>query len=143
MKKLIVILFVSIILLLSQNLWAGTTGKITGVVIDSETREPLPGVMIIILGTAMGTNTDIDGRYTIINVPMGTYSVQAKMMGYKSRIKEKVKVLQNEMTILNIKLKIEIIDTKQRHWGQNKVKYDQTQTIHIIQAEEIEHTPKK
>ena len=130
------------LILVACNVFAGTTGKITGIVIDYEIREPLPGVVITILGTAMGTNTDIDGRYTIINAPMGIYSVQAKINGYKSRIKEKVKVLKNETTILNIMLKPEI-DTKGRCWRPNKVKYDQTQTIHIIPAEEIEHTPKK
>ena len=53
--------------------------------IDAETREPLPGAVITMLGTSMGANTDLDGRYTISNVPVGTYTVQAKMMGYETQ----------------------------------------------------------
>ena len=50
---------------------AGTSGKIAGKVIDSETGEPLSGANIVILGTLMGAAADIDGDYFIINVPPG------------------------------------------------------------------------
>lgn len=41
-------------------------GKLkTGIVIDQTTKEPLPGVLVIIKGTHKGTSTDVDGKYTI------------------------------------------------------------------------------
>ncbi len=42
--------------------------KVTGKVVDS-TGTPLPGVSIIIKGTMLGTVTDTDGNYSLINVP--------------------------------------------------------------------------
>jgi TonB-linked SusC/RagA family outer membrane protein len=38
---------------------------ISGKVVDAITREPLPGVNVVIKGTTRGTSTDNDGRYTI------------------------------------------------------------------------------
>ena len=101
-----------IILLLAFSfgaIQAGTTGKITGTVTDAETREPLPGAVITILGNSMGANTDIDGRYTIINVPVGTYTVQAKMMGYETQNITDIKVTKDMTTTVNFKLKPTII----------------------------------
>lgn len=38
--------------------------KISGVVMD-ETGEPLPGVTVAVKGTVIGTNTDLDGKYSL------------------------------------------------------------------------------
>ena len=43
------------------------SGKVT-----DETDQPLPGVTVLIKGTATGTVTDSDGNYTIANVPDGS-----------------------------------------------------------------------
>ncbi|HDL59838.1 MAG TPA: carboxypeptidase-like regulatory domain-containing protein, partial [candidate division WOR-3 bacterium] len=48
------------------SLYAGTTGKITGRVIDKETGDPLPGANVVIVGTKIGTATDLDGYYFLI-----------------------------------------------------------------------------
>jgi len=43
--------------------------KITGIVTDRESKEPLIGASIVLEGTALGSATDIDGRFVIVNVP--------------------------------------------------------------------------
>lgn len=63
---------------------AGTTGKISGVVTDKETGEPLPGVAVSIVGMTIGSLTDVDGNYDILNVPVGDYSLKAQLVGYNS-----------------------------------------------------------
>ena len=60
------------------------TGKISGKVAHQETGEALPASNVIIIGTSRGAATDTNGLYTIPNVPPGSYSMQARMMGYKS-----------------------------------------------------------
>ncbi len=65
-----------------QMALAGTTGKLTGRVYDKSTGVPLPGVNVIIQGSSMGAATNLDGGYFIINVPVGTYTMTASMMGY-------------------------------------------------------------
>lgn len=84
---------------------AGTTGKIAGTVLDDETNEPLPGAVVTVLGTTMGANTDLNGRYMIINVPVGTFSVMAKMMGSETVTYTNVKSIMDLTTTVNFKLK--------------------------------------
>jgi len=67
-------------LLYSPNAIAGVTGKITGVVTDSETGEPLVGANVIIEGTTMGAAADPDGYFSILNVPPDIYDIRASMM---------------------------------------------------------------
>lgn len=89
---------------------AGTTGKIAGTVREDGTNEPLPGAVVTILGTTLGANTDLDGRYMIINVPVGTYSVQAKMMGFETVTFTNVKSIMDLTTTINFKLRTRVID---------------------------------
>ncbi len=77
-----------VIILLS---WAtaGITGKITGIVSDKKTGAPLIGCNILIQGTSLGAATDMDGGYVILNIPPGTYTLRAIMIGYaKSNVTE-------------------------------------------------------
>ncbi|MCI0691620.1 TonB-dependent receptor [candidate division KSB1 bacterium] len=63
--------------------FAGTTGKVSGRVVDAQNRSPLPGANVIIEGTTMGAVADENGYYTILLVPPGTYNVVGKIIGYK------------------------------------------------------------
>ena len=67
---------------MSVATYAGTTGKIVGMVIDEETGQPLIGANIILKGTSMGAAADITGRYMILNVPPGRYILIVRMIGY-------------------------------------------------------------
>jgi TonB-dependent starch-binding outer membrane protein SusC len=51
-------------LIKSPNVQQGI--NVTGVVSDANTGETLPGVSVAVRGTALGTVTDIDGRYTLL-----------------------------------------------------------------------------
>ncbi len=67
---------------LSASALAGTTGKIAGKVVDAQTKEPLIGVNVIVVGSTMGASTDVDGEYYILNVPPGRYQLRASGVGY-------------------------------------------------------------
>ena len=58
------------------------SGVISGTVTD-ETGEAIPGVNVVITQLTKGDATDIEGKYTITNVPAGTYTVTASFTGYK------------------------------------------------------------
>ncbi|MBU1320543.1 MAG: TonB-dependent receptor [candidate division Zixibacteria bacterium] len=77
-------ILLAILLLTSAVAIAGTTGKISGVVTDKETGEALPGVAVSITGTTMGALTDVEGKFNILNVPVGTYALKAQLVGYGS-----------------------------------------------------------
>ncbi len=74
------------------GLWAGTTGKLTGKVTDGENGSPLAGVNVIVAGTSYGAATDASGAYLITNVPAGTYSLTASMIGYNTVTAQNVRV---------------------------------------------------
>ncbi len=71
-------------------MFAGTTGKISGYVTDEETGEPIVGANVIIEGTYLGASADLDGYYSISNIPPGEYRVIFSAVGYQKIIVEKV-----------------------------------------------------
>ncbi|MBD3375976.1 TonB-dependent receptor plug domain-containing protein [candidate division KSB1 bacterium] len=83
---------VIIVLILPALLFAATTGKIAGTVTDAQSGENLPGVNVIVEGTTMGAATDLNGNYFILNVPPGTYTIKASLIGYTVVSKPEVRV---------------------------------------------------
>ena len=80
MKKssLILSLFFLPIFMFGQN-------TITGKVTDAETGEALLGANVIVQGTNLGSATDVDGVYSISNVPTdGSVTIVANYIGYAS-----------------------------------------------------------
>ena len=62
--------------------WAqATTGTVTGRVTDTK-NEGIPGVTVVIEGTQLGSSTDVDGNYTISNVPAGGRVLVISFVGY-------------------------------------------------------------
>ena len=78
MKQVIkIIKIVSVILfILTSSIYSGTTGKIAGIITDNNDGQPLPGANITILGTSLGAATDLNGQFTILEVPPGIYILQ-------------------------------------------------------------------
>ena len=69
-------------LIITNPLFSGTTGKISGVVSSSETNAPLIGVNVVLANTSLGTVTDSLGTFALLNIPPGDYSIQVSMIGY-------------------------------------------------------------
>ena len=100
------------LLLMSSVVYAGDTGKIIGRVTD-ENKQPLPGVTILVVGTSRGASTDPDGKYQIIGIAIGTYTVQARSVGYVSADKTGVKIGADETTQLNFELSSTAVQGKE------------------------------
>jgi len=61
---------------------------LSGVLKDSKTGESLPFSSILVKGTSNGTTTNVDGFFTLHNVPSDTSTIIASYIGYeKSKIK--------------------------------------------------------
>lgn len=101
MRKFL-LLNVLAILLFTLNLMAGTTGKLTGVVKDATTGEPLAGVNVMLEGTAIGAATNYDGYFVILNIPPGTYTVKASFIGYSTVIIKDVRIIIDQTTTIDI-----------------------------------------
>jgi hypothetical protein len=65
---------------------AAQTGSITGLVVNQQTQEPLAAVNVLVLGTQVGASTSLDGKFSIQNVPIGTYELRASLVGFQTLI---------------------------------------------------------
>ena len=114
MNRIKVILFSTLLIVFpSTTLLAGVTGKLAGSVKDKVTKEPLPGVNIVLSGTSMGASTDFDGIYFIIGVPPGKYSIEVQMMGYNNVMVKNVSVMSDLTTTINFELESTVLESKE------------------------------
>ncbi|MCD4818906.1 MAG: carboxypeptidase regulatory-like domain-containing protein [Candidatus Cloacimonetes bacterium] len=79
------------------------TGRFAGKIID-EKKQPIPFASVIIEGTSIGAQSDEKGKYVIINIPIGTYSIIFQQAGYQTKKLTHVKINIDETTIANITL---------------------------------------
>jgi hypothetical protein len=61
--------------------WA-QAGTISGTVTESTTGDPLPGANVVVEGTTFGAAADAYGDFIIANVPAGSYTITASVIGY-------------------------------------------------------------
>ncbi len=67
--------------------WANNpTQKIYGTVLDKDTREPLIGATVAIVGSSpmIGTTTDIDGNFELDDVTVGRIQLECSYIGYSN-----------------------------------------------------------
>ncbi len=133
-----------LLLLMAASVFSATTGKITGVITDAKNQQPLVGVSVAVQGTSMGAITDVDGRYIILNVPVGTYIVKISAVGYQSVEVSSVDVHADLATYQNQGLSSKVTDldkTISVVAEDPMIIKDKTTTISIVKAEEIQALP--
>lgn len=59
--------------------------KVTGVVVSAEDGEPVIGASVLVVGTNLGTITDIDGKYEIANVPADAKHLRISYVGMETQ----------------------------------------------------------
>jgi outer membrane receptor protein involved in Fe transport len=110
MKKIFTLIIVVFInsLILPQN-----SGNLSGVVTDAKTGDALPGVNIIIKGTYFGTATDINGKFKLNNISVGTYNVDISLIGYKTVQYAGLEIQSNKTKELDVKLEETVLTLDQ------------------------------
>ncbi len=76
-------LFILVSIWLGINLAAQAQGRITGVVQDSVTHEPLPFSSVFLANTTLGATTNENGVFTLERVPKGNYDIVGSYVGYR------------------------------------------------------------
>ncbi len=138
------ILFYTIFLFTGNLLIAGTTGKLTGKVVDMNTKEALPGTNVVLEGTSMGAATGLDGSYTIMNVPPGIYSLRFTMMGYKNSLISNVRVSIDLTTTINANMSQTVLEANETVTvvaERPLVRADMTSALSSVGADEIAKLP--
>ncbi|HUI11318.1 MAG TPA: carboxypeptidase regulatory-like domain-containing protein [Bacteroidota bacterium] len=127
----------------STPLALAANGKIVGIVRDASTKDVIPGANVLVLGTTLGGAADAQGRYYILNVPPGTYSLQASAVGYGKLKIEGVEVLLDQTKEINVNLQSqevqigEMVITAERR----VVDKNRTSTKTTVTTEELQVLP--
>lgn len=79
--------------------------NIKGQIKDSDSKEPLIGATVQIIGSSMGAVTDIDGNFQLAGVEDGIYDIEIKYVGYKTVVKRQIKIEDNRIVTLDFELK--------------------------------------
>lgn len=139
-KHLLSYLFLLSVLSLS---FAGTTGKISGKLIDKSTGEGIIGGIVILEGTTFGASTDVEGNYFILSIPPGTYTLKGSSIGYTDTKIEGVKVSIDVTTKQNISISEESLQVEEVVIvaEQELVQKGVTATTSYLDAESIESSP--
>ncbi len=100
-------------LLLLLLLWAAAfsaraqDGSVSGVVLNSWDRTPLPNVVVTVRGMTLATQTDASGRYQLNSVPPGDQVLRFSKSGFAATVVTEVRVLIGQSTTVNGNLRPE------------------------------------
>ncbi len=121
----------------------GQRGKIAGVVRDAATGEQLVGANVLIKGTMLGSSTDLEGSFVILNVPPGTYDVTASMIGYGAVTQTGVDVFIDRTSQVDFALREATIEMQEVVVVAERPKIirDQTSTAQTIDDRQIRSAP--
>ena len=75
------------------------TGSVSGRVTDGK-NEGIPGATVLIEGTSLGSSSNVDGTYSIQNVPTGPQTVVMSFVGYNS-VRRPVTVAAGQNTVVS------------------------------------------
>lgn len=122
--------------------WAGTTGKLTGVVRDDK-NQPVVGANIRVEGHRIGALSDEQGRYTLLGVPAGIHQINVNMLGFAPFVATNVEVRADFTTDLNVTLKTEAVQIGEVRVEAERplLQRDATGTTRFLNAEDIAKLP--
>lgn len=129
--------------LVGTCIFAQSTGRIAGKVVDQQTNEPLIGANVIVVGTAYGAATDVNGDYIISQIPAGNYQVKASYIGYQNVVVRGIHVVSGLTQSVDFSLPsstiatAEVVIVSQRPLIQKSA----TNAIRIVSAEDIQSLP--
>ncbi len=135
------LLFFLLFFFVSTSLHGQAT--IQGTVSDEKTGEVLVSATVRVLDSRIGTKTDMNGKFTLSNIPEGVYRIQASYVGYKPVIKN-IAVQSKETLTLDFKLQTletfvnEIVVTASK--GRQEKKLEAPITIETLGFDAIRQT---
>ena len=120
-----------------------SNGKIAGRVVEKETGSPAVGVNVILIDTYLGSATDENGRFTILNIPPGTYSIRVDAIGFATITMKDVRVTTSQTTELSFTLEEAVIEGQEITVIAERplVQKDLTASQRVTTAKEIEDMP--
>ncbi|MEN9816166.1 MAG: hypothetical protein RLZ32_46, partial [Gemmatimonadota bacterium] len=92
-------------LLALPRLAAAQGGTLAGTVTDSA-KAPLPGAQVTVVGTRFAGTSGTDGRYRLVGVPAGSYTVRVQRLGTAARSFDNVVITAGAEARLDVTLSV-------------------------------------
>jgi len=145
MRKIRLLLLAILFVAISSGsiVLAGETGKISGIIKDKTTGEPLYGASVLVVGTSLGAVSDIEGHYTILYVPPGTYQIQISFIGYRKTLIEEVIVHLDQNTRVDVEIEPQTINLNEMIViaERKAIKRDVATSVVEVSSDEIKDLP--
>lgn len=110
MMKCTKVLAVLLLVMASLGQAFAQSGTIRVTVYDDESGEPMIGANVVVLGTAQGSATDLDGKASLLNLKPGAYDIQVSFITFQSQIITGLEVGENTVNAISVKLKPESLN---------------------------------
>jgi len=104
------ILLMTLYIVSSLPLTAQSTGSIQGIVLDETTQQPIVGANIIVPGTNRGAASDLEGKFIIDRLPLGTYLLRVDYIGYSPRTVSDIVVKLSHPAMVNIDIQESVLE---------------------------------
>lgn len=136
-------ILIPVFIFAANFLVAGTTGKVAGTVKDKTTGEPLVGANVVLEGTNLGSSTDSDGFYTILNITPGIYTLTVYYVGYATYSLQNLKVNVDRTTTQHIQMSPEAIEgeTVVVEARRPIIEMDRTHSASVVSSEAVQLMP--
>ena len=142
MINLITLFLLSVFFFYSQ-VSAQFSSTLLGKVFEEATKEPIPGVSVSIVGTNLGTSTDIEGNFRIGNLEIGVYQLRFSAVGFSTVIKTDIMVNASKPTEVLVNLTQTDIELEGVTVKANFFEFDPSNTgsVSNLSYEEIRRAP--
>ena len=141
MKLNLLILFLFLSLGLSAQDYTQT---IRGTVVDKDSKTPLPGAAVVVLGSSpvIGSMTDDEGRFKLLNVPIGRRDIKVSYIGYNELVIPNIVVSSGKENVLYLELTESVVKGQEVvvTAGKNKAKANNEMAVVSARVFSMEET---
>ena len=127
------------------------TGRIVGRLVDASTGQGVSDVGVQVVGTSLGTQSGIEGRYAVPDIPAGTVTIQVRRIGYAPKTVTGIllnagQTLEQNITIQAATVQLQAVQTTAAaERGSVNEALDQQRTatgiVSSVTAEQITRSP--
>ncbi|MFZ1694869.1 MAG: TonB-dependent receptor [Flavobacteriales bacterium] len=115
MNLLRIISLIATALCLGTAMAQSHTQTVRGAVLATDTHEPLIGATVVVVGSEplIGNTTDLDGRFTLSNVPVGRIALQVRMVGYEEQVLTNLLVNSAKELVVDVRMQESLVQLQE------------------------------
>ena len=135
--------FIALLLIIISIDVSAQNVRVYGIVTNALNNEPIPFANVVVDGTSLGTISDIEGRYELIDIKPGVYNFKCSFIGFNTIIQSELQLTTNKSLRLDFKMEenAQIIDEVQVNANTFNKTEESPTSLSTINASEILRSP--